>query len=328
MDFGSIFTLTAGELIGPYTAAYVLCALGLAMHFGFTGLLNFGQAAFAAIGAYGYSIGVLTFGMDWWEAALFGIVCAVAFALILGIPTLRLRADYLAIVTIAAAQAFYFAVTSSEYVSVTGGSSGLNGFADSFYALNPIPAGRYHFGVLELTEKEIFVRIVGWVVVALVALLLFGLTRSPWGRALKGIREDEDAIRALGKNVTAYKMQSLVIGGVFASIGGMIFILAPETNQPSVWVSNFTFMVWTVLLLGGAATILGPIIGGMLFFGLLMLTQGIMDGLVNIGVLPFLNTAQVAQIRFLLVGLALMLLVIFRPQGIFGNKKETFINAR
>jgi neutral amino acid transport system permease protein len=158
--------------------------------------------------------------------------------------------------------------------------------------------------------------------------LLFGLTRSPWGRALKGIREDEDAIRALGKNVTAYKMQSLVIGGVFAAIGGMIFVIAPETNQPSVWVSNFTFMVWTVLLLGGAATILGPIVGGMLFFGLLMLTQGVMDGLVNIGALPFLNTAQVAQIRFLLVGLALMLLVIFRPQGIFGNKKETFINAR
>jgi neutral amino acid transport system permease protein len=328
MDFGSIFTLTAGELVGPYTAAYVLCALGLAMHFGYTGLLNFGQAAFAAIGAYGYSIGVLTFHMDWWAAALFGIVCAVAFALLLGIPTLRLRADYLAIVTIAAAQAFYFAVTSSEFVDVTGGSSGLNAFADSFYALNPIPAGRYNFGVLELTEKELFIRVVGWGVVALVAMLLFGLTRSPWGRALKGIREDEDAIRALGKNVTAYKMQSLVIGGVFAAIGGMIFVIAPETNQPSVWVSNFTFMVWTVLLLGGAATILGPIVGGMLFFGLLMLTQGVMDGLVNIGALPFLNTAQVAQIRFLLVGLALMLLVIFRPQGIFGNKKETFINAR
>jgi neutral amino acid transport system permease protein len=328
MDFGSILTLTVGELVGPYTAAYVLCALGLAMHFGFTGLLNFGQAAFAAIGAYGYSIGVLTLGMDWWAAALFGILCSVAFALILGIPTLRLRADYLAIVTIAAAQAFYFAVTSSEYVDVTGGSSGLSAFADSFYALNPIPEGRYYFGVLELTEKELFIRVIGWVVVAMVALLLFGLTRSPWGRALKGIREDEDAIRALGKNVTAYKMQSLVIGGVFAAIGGMVFVLAPETNQPSVWVSNFTFMVWTVLLLGGAATILGPIVGGMLFFGLLMLTQGIMDGLVNIGVLPFLNTAQVAQIRFLLVGLALMLLVIFRPQGIFGNKKETFVNAR
>jgi branched-chain amino acid transport system permease protein len=87
-------------------------------------------------------------------------------------------------------------------------------------------------------------------------------------------------------------------------------------------------MIWTILLLGGAATILGPVIGGMIFFGLLMFTQGFMEGLVNIGALPFLNTAQVAQIRYLLVGLALMLLVIFRPQGIFGNKKETAVNAR
>lgn len=328
MDFGSIISLTAGEIIGPYTAAYVLCALGLAMHFGYTGLLNFGQAAFAAIGAYGYSIGVLTFGMDWWAAALLGIAGAILFALLLGIPTLRLRADYLAIVTIAAAQAFYFAVTSSEFVDVTGGSSGLSAFADSFYALNPIPVGRYEVLGLQLGEKEIFIRIVGWCVVAVIALLLFGLTRSPWGRTLKGIREDEDAVRALGKNVTSYKMQSLILGGIFAAIGGMVFVIAPETNQPAVWTTNFTFMVWTVLLLGGAATILGPIIGGMIFFALLMFTQGFMEGLVAIGALPFLNTAQVAQIRFLLVGLALMLLVIFRPQGIFGNKKETFVNAR
>jgi branched-chain amino acid transport system permease protein len=231
-------------------------------------------------------------------------------------------------VTIAAAQAFSFAVASSDLIDITGGSTGQSGFADSFYALNPIAVGRYEFLGVSLGEKEIFIRIVGWGLVILAALLLFGLTKSPWGRALKGIREDEDAIRSLGKNVTGYKMQSLIIGGIFAAIGGMVFVIAPETNQPSVWASNFTFMIWTILLLGGAATILGPVIGGMIFFGLLMFTQGFMEGLVNIGALPFLNTAQVAQIRYLLVGLALMLLVIFRPQGIFGNKKETAVNAR
>ena len=87
-------------------------------------------------------------------------------------------------------------------------------------------------------------------------------------------------------------------------------------------------MIWTVLLLGGAATIFGPIVGGMSFFALLMLTEGVMTGLVNLGFLPFLNVAQVAQIRYLLVGLALMLLVIFKPQGFFGNKRETLVNAR
>jgi branched-chain amino acid transport system permease protein len=86
-------------------------------------------------------------------------------------------------------------------------------------------------------------------------------------------------------------------------------------------------MLWTILLLGGAATILGPIVGGMVFFGLLMFLQSVMEGLVNMGWLPFLDIAQVGQIRFLLVGVALMLLVIFRPQGIFGNKKELQFNG-
>jgi branched-chain amino acid transport system permease protein len=86
-------------------------------------------------------------------------------------------------------------------------------------------------------------------------------------------------------------------------------------------------MTWTILLLGGAATILGPIVGGMVFFALLMFIQNILEGLVNLGLLPFLDIAQVGQIRYLLVGLVLMLLVIFRPQGLFGNKKEMQFNG-
>jgi branched-chain amino acid transport system permease protein len=127
--------------------------------------------------------------------------------------------------------------------------------------------------------------------------------------------------------VFSYKLQALVIGGTFASIGGMVFVISLANVQPSSWGTTFTFMIWTVLLLGGAATILGPIAGGMIFFVLLMFTQSIMGGLVDIGALPFLSPPQVGQIRFILIGLALMLLVIFRPQGIFGNKKELQFNG-
>ncbi|MEN9606287.1 MAG: hypothetical protein RL605_115 [Actinomycetota bacterium] len=327
MDWLNTLNLTFGELIGVYTAAYVLAALGLAVHFGFTGLLNFGQAAFAALGAYGYSIATLSFHWPWWAAVLAGLGASGIFGLLLGIPTLRLRADYLAIVTIAAAQALRYAFSASAYTDVTGGSNGLSEFGDSFYKLNPIPKGRYELGFTSMSENEIFIRLVGWGLVILGAFFLFFLTRSPWGRVLKGIREDEDAVRSLGKNVFAYKMQALVIGGVFASFGGMIFVMSSQTNQPSTWGTNFTFMIWTILLLGGAATILGPIVGGMTFFALLMFTQSIMEGLVNMGWLPFLDIAQVGQIRFLLVGLVLMLLVIFRPQGMFGNKKELQFNG-
>ena len=327
MDFVQIFNLTAGELFGVFTAAYALCALGLAMHFGYTGLLNFGQAGFAALGAYGYAFATLNLHWNMWGSFFFGILCAAVFALLLGIPTLRLRADYLAIVTIAAAQALYFAFGTSQFASVTGGSNGLSEFGTDFYAYNPIPKGRYSLGIITLSEKEVWIRVVAWGLVAIVAVLLVVLTRSPWGRTLRGIREDEDAVRSLGKNVFVYKMQSLVLGGVIGALGGIVFTLSSQTNQPSTWVSNFTFMTWTVLLLGGAATILGPIVGSAVFFMFLMLTQTVLEGLVKIGALPFLSIAQVGQIRYLLVGLFLMLLVIFRPQGLFGNKKEMQFNG-
>jgi branched-chain amino acid transport system permease protein len=198
---------------------------------------------------------------------------------------------------------------------------------ESFYSLNFLPDQRVELGVLTYSSNEIFIRIVAWSLVILGALLLLILTRSPWGRVLKGIREDEDAIRSLGKNVFVYKLQSLIIGGTFASLGGMVFVMTSQTNQPVTWGTDFTFMTWTILLLGGAATILGPIVGGMVFFALLMFLQNILEGLVNLGLLPFLDIAQVGQIRYLLVGLVLMLLVIFRPQGIFGNKKEMQFNG-
>ena len=327
MDLTGVLSLALNELISPMTVGYILCGIGLAVHFGFTGLLNFGQAAFAALGAYGFGYAVLVFGWDLWGAVLFGLICSMAFAALLGIPTLRLRADYLAIVTIAASQALRFTVGSSTAEPLTGGSAGQSQFGESFYALNPIPEGEYNLGIVSLTNGEVWMRIVAWGLVALAAVLLFALTRSPWGRVLKGIREDEDAVRALGKNVFSYKLQALVIGGSIASIGGMVFVMSSQTNQPSNWGTNFTFITWTILLLGGAATILGPIVGGMVFFALLTLIESGLEILVNAGVLPFLAIEQVSQIRFLLLGLILMLLVIFRPQGFFGNKKEMQFNG-
>lgn len=327
MDWLSIINLSLGELVSPLTAVYVLCALGLAVHFGFTGLLNFGQAAFAAVGAYGMAIGVLTFNLPLWLATIMGLGCTVVFAILLGIPTLRLRADYLAIVTIAAAEIFRYLMITSTFSKVTGGSNGLTAFNVDFAKANPFPDGTYGFGPFEFREEQLWIRVVGWGLVAVAGLGVWALMRSPWGRVLKGIREDEDAVRSLGKNVFAYKLQALVIGGLIASLGGMVYVVNMSNVQPSSWGTNFTFMIWTVLLLGGAATILGPIAGGMTFFALLMLTEGVMTGLVDLGAIPFLNTSQVAQIRYLLVGLALMLLVIFKPQGFLGNKKETQING-
>ncbi|TFD81009.1 branched-chain amino acid ABC transporter permease [Cryobacterium fucosi] len=321
MDWGAIFSNAAVELISPTTAAYALAALGLAVHFGYTGLLNFGQAGFMALGAYGYAISILSFGFPVWGAVLVGIGASVIFALVLGIPTLRLRADYLAIVTIAAAEIVRLLFTTNTFEPLTGSANGLSGYKGGFAALNPIPEGSYGFGPFEYNAYDWWLRIVAWTIVVLACLFTWQIMRSPWGRVIKGIREDEDAVRALGKNVYSYKMQSLVLGGVFGTIAGMIFVL-PRAVVPSNYQTSLTFFIYAILLLGGAATILGPVIGSMIFWVLLSFFSGFIARAVEAGWLPFMTSVQAGQLRFILVGVAIMLIVIFRPQGIFGNKKE------
>ena len=318
MDFGFILASAASEIFSPTTAAYALAALGLAVHFGYSGLLNFGQAGFMAVGAYGFAISTLSFGVPFFVGLLIAILASAVFALLLGIPTLRLRADYLAIVTIAAAEIVRYIVTTNQLTAVTGSANGLAAFEGGFYSMNPFPEGSY-FG---MNNRDFFIRVVGWALVALCCTLVWLLMRSPWGRVLKGIREDENAVRALGKNVYAYKMQALVIGGVLGALAGMIFTLPRGAVQPSNYGTELTFFLWTCLLLGGMATVLGPVIGAMIFWVVLSLTQSILYGLIESGAITWLTTVQAGQLRYILVGVALMLLMIFRPQGVFGNKKE------
>jgi neutral amino acid transport system permease protein len=320
MDFQNILFNALNEILSPTTAAYALAAMGLAVHFGYTGLLNFGQAAYMLVGSYSFAIATLS-GWPFFGALALAVTLSLVLTTILGIPTLRLRADYLAIVTIGAAEILRYVVTTTGMSGVTGASEGLSGFKGTFEELNPIPDGTYNLGIIVINEYDLWLRITGWTLVAIVALLLFLLMRSPWGRVLKGIREDEDAVRSLGKNVFVLKMQALAIGGVLGSLAGIIFVL-PRSVQPGNYATTLTFFVWTILLLGGAATILGPVLGAMTFWVILSLTQGILFGLVDSGIVTFMSVTQVGQIRFMLVGLLLMLLVIYRPQGILGNKKE------
>ena len=320
MDFQSILFNAINEILSPTTAAYALAAMGLAVHFGYTGLLNFGQAAYMLVGSYGFAIATIN-GWPFFAAVAISIGLSIILTIVLGIPTLRLRADYLAIVTIGAAEILRYVVTTTGMTNVTGGAEGISGFKGTFEAMNPIPEGTYNLGTIIINEYDLWLRITGWSLVALVALLLFLLMRSPWGRVLKGIREDEDAVRSLGKNVFVLKMQALAIGGVLGSLAGVLFVL-PRAVQPGNYATTLTFFIWTILLLGGAATILGPILGAMTFWVVLSLTQGILFGLVDSGLISFMTVTQVGQIRFMLVGLLLMLLVIYRTQGILGKKKE------
>ena len=330
MDFGLIIENALRAAVGQDAVVYALAAIGLNIHFGYTGLVNFGQAGFLAVGAYGIGISVTYFGWSLWPSLFVAILAAVVLALLLGIPTLRLRADYLAITTIAASEILRLCFRSVSFREITGGSTGLNRFADDFYRLNPFSDGRYGFGPFEFTENRTWLLLVGWTLVALAAAMVFLLMRSPWGRVVKSIREDEDAARALGKNVFSYKMQSLVLGGVIGAVGGMVAAIGTQAIQPDNFGTPITFFAYTALILGGAARVLGPVVGAALFWVILSFTDNFLRQAVSEDLIPtaIMSGTQVGIVRQMLVGLGLMLLIIFRPQGIFGDKREIALDAR
>jgi len=330
VDWGRILANGFSAFVGVDAVYFALAAIGLNVHFGYTGLLNFGQAAFLAVGAYGMAVTVATFGLSFWLGIAVGIAGAVVLALLLGAPTLRLRADYLAIVTIAAAEIVRLVVRSVTLEEYFGGTDGLQQFSGDFFDLNPYGPGSYGIGSVTFNERTTWVLTVGWVLVVLSCLVVGGLMRSPWGRVVKAIREDEDAVRSLGKNVYAYKLQSLVIGGIIGALGGFVVALGSGSVQPDLYGTETTFFAYTVLILGGAARVLGPVVGSMIFWCLLSLTDNILRQAVAADVIPssIMSGTQIGQVRFMLVGLGLVLLLVFRPQGIFGDRREIALDAR
>jgi branched-chain amino acid transport system permease protein len=330
VNYEQIFVNALEASIGLETVVFALAAIGLNVHFGYTGLLNFGQSASMAMAAYGLAVTVATFDLPMWLGIIIGLTLAVLLALLLGIPTLRLRADYLAIVTIAAAEIVRLIARSVTFEETLGGSDGRQAFAGDFYAINPYPVGNYNIGSFGFNERVMWVLTVGWILVGLSCLVVYLLMRSPWGRVLKAIREDEDAVRSLGKNVYSYKLQSLIIGGVLGCLGGFILALGRASIQPDIFGTETTFFAYTVLILGGAARVASPVIGAMIFWVVLSLTDNILNEAIDAGYISssIINNTQVGQFRFMLVGMALMLLMIFRPQGIFGDRKEIALDAR
>jgi branched-chain amino acid transport system permease protein len=291
---------------------YGIFTIGLQLNIGFTGILNFGQAGFMAVGAYTMAILVVDHGWSFWAAVPVSTLASVLSGLLIGLPSLRLRADYFAIATIAFAEIVRYTAQNADF---TEGNQGILGFDQSWRNANDWALGQLgHVGLAEQVQLPMLIAV--WVAFAVLVLAISWLQRTPWGRVLRAIREDEDAARALGKNVFVYKLQSLMIAAALGAIAGYFLALNVTIVYPNEFEPTFTFFGYAILVLGGFASYFGVIAGALLLWTILEGTR-----LVQLPV----SADQVAAIRFMVVGFILVVLMALRPQGLFGKREEMLL---
>jgi branched-chain amino acid transport system permease protein len=305
--------------VGVLAGVYALVALGLQLNVGFTGMSNFGAAGFMAVGAYSMAILVLKAGFSFWLSLPVAMLIAIGFGLLVGLPSLRLRSDYFAIATLALAEIVRSIAQNAD--TLTGGNQGL-------FCAEGGSGACYNDAWTNVSSTiEGWLESLGWtnpesLAPLLIAVWLFAvgatlglrfIQTSPWGRVLRAIREDEDAAEALGKHTFVYKLQSLAIAAAIGSFAGFFLALDLATVHPEDYEPLVTFFAFGVLVLGGLASYWGVLAGAVLFWVVLEGTRFIGFGL---------DDTQIAALRFFIVGVALILLMVFRPQGMFGKREE------
>ena len=285
--------------VGIVVLIYALLAIGLNLQYGETGLINFGHVAFFALGAYASAL----LSLRGWPLAIgfavAAVVAAVA-ALPLGLAALRLREDYLAIVTLGFSETVRLVLQQEAWL--TQGVQGLPGIPKLFGAL-----GR---GTADLA---IFLTLAAVVALAAWATLL--LQRSPFGRLLRAIRDNEAAVIALGKDPARLKIQVFMFGAALAGLAGAFYAHFLSFISPEQFVPLVTFYVWMSIILGGVGSVRGALAGTLLLVAFLEGSRFLRD------LLPGIAEVQMASVRLAVVGLAIILFVLYRPQGLFGKRE-------
>ncbi|HAC65249.1 MAG TPA: branched-chain amino acid ABC transporter permease [Cyanothece sp. UBA12306] len=368
-------TPSSGYIVFLATSAglYAIFALGLNLQWGFTGLINFGVVAFMTLGSYTTALLTLK-GVPLILAVLIGSIFSAILGLGIGLSTLRLREDYLAIVTIGVSELIRLVANNEEWL--TGGTFGVKSYplpldiepnflvkflliavltllaiyaewilyrslsqqwrqhqqikGKSYQPRKPLSLiiwgviatslilAVYLPGTIALSNYTYKAGLMVLVLLTL-AIIYAGLEfliDSPWGRILKAIREDEDIPRALGKNVLWYKLQSFMLGGAIAGIAGAFFAWQLTTIYPKSFEPLLTFNAWIIVVLGGSGSNAGTLLGAVIFWAYDSLTRFILPQL------PIFSQSQAGAFRVMIIGLILMILMVWRPQGILGKKEE------
>ena len=268
---------------------YMMLALGLNIIVGYTGMCDFGYAAKFAIGAYTTAILIKHFAWNFWLTLPVSILVSIIAAVIIAAPTLKLRSDYLAIVTLGFAEIVRI---TARNLDITGSASGLNAIARPYF-----------FGI-HLTQ------IAHWYYVFLVLLVFYiiisyRIRNSRFGRALTYIREDEDAAQAMGVNTTRYKIYAYIIGAVLGGVTGSFFAVKMTSIAPGSFDFTQSIYILLAVILGGMGKIPGVIIGAAFF-----------------AIFPelFRDFPIIGDMRMLFFGLLLIIVMIFRPQGLWPER--------
>lgn len=300
--------------VGVTFLLWGLLVLGLNLQYGFTGLVNFGHVAFFAVG--GYAAAMVTaedpfrgigLGFPWPVGVVAAVVAAALLGALVGATALRLRDDFLAIVTLAVAEIVHDLLGQFEHV--TGADIGLGGVPRPIFDL---AAG----GDSALLAT---VLVLAGVLLGAYAFLR-RLTDAPYGRVLRAIRADDRVTEALGKPVFGYKLQSFVVGAALAGLAGGLFAFFNGAVAPGFFVLNVTVLVWVGMLVGGPGSHRGVLAGLAIILGLRLLTRFAID------VVP-VTQDQFASVRLVLVGLVLVLVIRYRPAGIWGDPDELGVEA-
>jgi branched-chain amino acid transport system permease protein len=298
-----------GAFFMTMALTYAIICLGLNVQWGQTGLFNVGVAGFVAIGAYvsallttpdtpgrfgGFSLPII---VGW----LTGALAAGVFSFLVGALTIRLRADYLAIATFGAAVVIHLCLLNLE--RLTGGPFGIGFIPRPFAMLAGEPL------LFSLTNLALLAAVVFALYLALERLL-----RSPWGRVLRAIREDETAALALGKSSVRFRLEAFAIGGAIMGLAGaaqahFIGFISPDNYQPTL-----TFQVWAMLIVGGSGNNRGAILGAILVWGVWAVSASVIAAL-----FPPAQQARAASLQIVLIGVALCAILLFRPRGVLGE---------
>jgi branched-chain amino acid transport system permease protein len=280
-----------------FVGIFALLTLSLNVEYGFTGLGNFGKVAFFMAGAYAYAV-TAALGWPFYLSLMTAALVSGMLGSLVALPALRLREDYLAIVTLAFGEILRIIVKAEQ--GLAGGAWGIT-----------IPS---IFAGLELTPRALAWANAGLVWVILIAVFIFIqlLMNSPYGRILRGIRENDVAVQALGKNVIFYKAQAFMIGSAIAGVAGGLFAQYLRFIDPYMFLPLVTFFVWIMLILGGPANNWGALIGALVVESFNRGTRIAKDYLA----LPF----DPHNVQFILFGLLIILLLLYRPHGLFREK--------